>query len=60
MSGACCQCVRARSGWRSAPWGVGEAFVGAGLIVWLAEFRGDGEGEVMVGEGGVRVAGGVL
>ena len=40
--------------------GVGEPVVGAGLIVGLVQFGGEGEGLAVVGEGGRRIAGGVV
>lgn len=40
--------------------GMGEPVLGASLIEGLAEFAGECEGLFVVGEGDVRVAGGVL
>ena len=40
--------------------GVGEPVVGAGLVVGLVQFGGEREGLVVVGEGGIGVAGGVV
>ena len=40
--------------------GVSEPIVGAGLVVGLVQLDGQGEGVVMVGEGGVGAAGGVV
>jgi hypothetical protein len=40
--------------------GVGESVVGAGLVGGLAQLAGEGERPFVVGDGGIRVAGGVL
>jgi hypothetical protein len=40
--------------------GVGEPVVGPGLILRLVQLGGEGEGLVVVGEGGGGVAGGVV
>jgi hypothetical protein len=40
--------------------GVGEPVVGAGLVVGLVQFDGEREGLVVVGERGIRIAGGVV